>query len=81
MHSSEHDPSVDSEGGEVDPTQSRYSDWETVIGSATQHEDWPDGEIIRIELNMLSNGQGTWRVWTPDSDEPIGGVYAGDQGG
>lgn len=61
----------------LNPDTDNYPAWRDVLDAAIRHEDFPNGPIDRVELNCLPNGQGTWRVWAPKAQEPIGGVYLG----
>lgn len=67
-------------GGDVefDPNQDRYPDIMDVIRFALKSEDFPEGDIERLEITLLANGEGTFRCWAARSEEPVGGVYLPD---
>jgi hypothetical protein len=62
--------------GDANPDTDNYPPITQVIRTALDHEDFPQGDVARLEINCLSNGQGTWRAWVPGADFPEGGVYS-----
>jgi hypothetical protein len=60
----------------LDTDQDRYPDMREVVQRVTKESSFPEGDIDRIEVTALSNGEATWRVWPAKSDEPVGGVYS-----
>lgn len=56
-----------------DAPQDRFADpWE-VLERLLHDDDFPRGDVERIELHFQGSGEVTWRAWEPRQDEPIGG--------
>lgn len=53
----------------------RYRDITKVINEVLNEEDFPRGDIERLEITCLANGEATWRVWAARADDPVGGTY------
>lgn len=64
---------------EIDTDQDRYPDMRGLVQRVTSEPNFPDGDIDRIEITALGNGDATWRVWPAKSEEPVGGVFTADQ--
>jgi hypothetical protein len=60
----------------VDHNVNRYPEIGKVIRKVLQERDFPTGEVQKLEITCLQNGEATWRVWAPGFDEPEGGVYS-----
>ena len=60
---------------EGNASEDRYPDIRSVVQEVLNAEDFPEGDVDRIEINCLGTGQATWRVWAARADEPVGGVY------
>lgn len=62
-----------------DTNTDRYPDINEVLRAISQHDDFPTGPVERIEINTFANGDATWRVFEPRSEEPVGGFYTSAQ--
>lgn len=57
----------------AEETGDRYRDMRDVFERVISDDDFPTGEVERLELVCHASGDVTWRVWTPRAEEPIGG--------
>lgn len=55
--------------------EDRYVPIREAVVRVLQEEDMPAGACDRLEVTCLASGEVTWRVWTPSSDQPIGGYF------
>lgn len=74
-------PSEDAPGGQQDPSPGfletgGYASPVDVLLEAETHEDYPNGPIRRVVLNMQAGGDATWSVWAVEEDTPYGGYVA-----
>ncbi|HYJ00563.1 MAG TPA: hypothetical protein VEX36_12910, partial [Thermoleophilaceae bacterium] len=46
-----------------------------VISRVLDEDSFPDGDVERVEITCLPNGEATYRVWPARADEPIEGFY------
>lgn len=53
----------------------RYPNPEDVWANMVEHPDFPTGNIERVEITGLANGEATWRVWPARAEEPVGGHF------
>lgn len=58
------------------PDSDRYPTLDQVISAIQSWEDFPTGQVERIEVFLHASGEATWRVWTPRAEEPLGGYVA-----
>lgn len=58
-----------------DHNADRYPAISEVLKRVVVAEDFPNGDIERLEVTCLANGEATWRVWTARAEEPVGGVF------
>lgn len=55
-----------------------YPDLMETLHLLPEQEDFPTGQVERVEVYLRASGDATWRVWTPRADEPIGGYISPD---
>ena len=58
-----------------DPDADHYQEITNVIARVLDEEDFPEGEVERVEVTCLPNGEATWRVWPARADQPLEGFY------
>jgi hypothetical protein len=58
-----------------DPEQDQYPDVKKIVRAVLAEEDFPEGDVDRLEITCLGNGMATWRVWAAKAEEPVGGTY------
>ena len=58
-----------------DPNVDRYPDIAAVVEAVLDDPEFPEGDVERIEITALANGEATWRVWPARAEQPVGGVY------
>jgi len=61
---------------EVDTERDRFPSMRKVIDALPSQEDFPEGEVERVEIMCHASGDATWRVWTPRAEEPVGGYLS-----
>lgn len=73
---------MDSEGTpqdspEAEATQEagleHYRSITDVFELAINSDEFPSGQIRRLELNLLASGEATWNVITTDLEDSVGG--------
>lgn len=57
-------------GGEVDTDTDRYPDAKQALARISNDVDFPTGQVARVEVQFLANGEGVYRMWKPREDEP-----------
>jgi hypothetical protein len=67
----------DGTGAEVqrDTDEDRYCDARRAVSMVVADERFPEGDVERIELTLLGNGEVNWRAWPAKADEPELGHY------
>lgn len=58
---------------DTDATADRYRDATEVIREVVSSEDFPEGDVERIEISLLASGEATYRVWPARAEDPVGG--------
>jgi len=61
---------------EANTDEDRYLDAATALQKIVAADDFPQGQVERIEVTMLASGECTWRVWPARAEEPVGGYIA-----
>jgi hypothetical protein len=62
-----------SEPMNFDHDRDRFPTLKDVFARILDAEDIPSGQVLRVEVGCLANGDATYRVWARESEEPIGG--------
>jgi cellulase/cellobiase CelA1 len=78
MDSAERHEQLPPDETEQDEFGDRYPDPLSVIERVVHEDDFPSGDVERIEITMVASGEATWRVWAARAEEPVGGVIAAD---
>lgn len=60
-------------------TPDQYASVEKVIPAIMRHEDYPPAHVERVEVNLLSTGEATWRVFVRGEREPRGGFLSREE--
>jgi len=58
---------------ETNHDEDRYLTAQEALEKILQAEDFPEGQVERIEVTLLASGDATWRVWPARAEEPVGG--------
>jgi hypothetical protein len=58
------------------PDQGNYLSPRKVLHAIVEEEDFPKGDVQRIEVAFQASGEVAWRVWAVGAEFPVGGVYA-----
>lgn len=58
-----------------DPTVDHYQPIRKVIQRVLQESEFPTGDVERVEITCLANGECTYRVWPARAEEPVQGTY------
>lgn len=62
--------------GDFDPNADRYPDPRRVFPRVLEDPDYPEGDVERIEMTFLANGEATYRVWAARAEDAVGGVLS-----
>lgn len=57
-------------------TPDKYPSVESVIPAMRRHPDYPEAGVEKVEINLLSTGEATWRVFVRGEQEPRGGFLS-----
>lgn len=62
------------EGGQGRPANSEgYPSLAKVMSAIQQDPEIPNFGLRRLELNTFASGEATYKVWTTDAEEEVGG--------
>lgn len=61
-----------------DHDQDRYRDLRDVFERCINDDDFPTSQVVQLNISLLASGEATWRVWTRDAEEPVGGYLTPD---
>jgi hypothetical protein len=78
MHTSEPHDDGPGETEARDAGESNYRTLSEIFERAINDDDFPEGQITRLEIRLLASGDATYNVWTEGADEPVGGYVAPD---
>lgn len=55
---------------ELNTDVDRYPDAKKALSRISNDLDFPTGQVGRLEVQFLANGEGVYRMWAPREDEP-----------
>jgi hypothetical protein len=58
--------------------EAHYRDLSDVFERVLGDDDFPEGQIERLEIRLLATGEATYNVWTPGAETPVGGYVAAE---
>lgn len=58
---------------EEQTTENRYRHPAELLEEIVNADDFPRGEVSRLEVHCQASGEATWRVWEPGADEARAG--------
>lgn len=61
---------------EMNTDEDRYRSPADALEQVVSSDDFPEGNVDRLELNFQASGEVTWRCWESRAEEPIGGYLA-----
>lgn len=53
--------------------ESRYRDLRDVFERCINDDEFPEGQVTRLEIGLQASGEAVYTVWTTDLVEPVGG--------
>jgi len=53
----------------------RYPNLKRVATRVFNEDDFPKGDVERIEITGVASGEATYRVWEARAEEPFSGTY------
>jgi hypothetical protein len=64
---------------EADHNEDRFPTLTRVLQALPNQEDFPEGQVQRVQIELHASGDATYRVWEPRADEPASGYIAAEE--